>query len=83
MYFELLQSGKKKHNGYWRTEIFDFVLRRRQQQPNEMEYAEFLLNFRFVQYSVRTLSCWLPLPGGYEFADADVTQSIEDEIYIS
>ena len=36
-----------------------------------MEYAEFLLNFRFVQYSVRTLSCWLPLPGGYEFAEAN------------
>ena len=36
VYFELLQSGKKKQNGYWRTEIFDFVLRRMQQQPDEL-----------------------------------------------
>ena len=36
VYFELMQSGKKKHNGYWRTEIFDFVLRRMQQQPDEV-----------------------------------------------
>ena len=36
VYFELMQSGKKKQDGYWRTEIFDFVLRRMQQQPDEL-----------------------------------------------
>ena len=47
--------------------------------PTKWSMRNFLFKVGIVLYSIRTLSCWLPLPGGYEFANTDVTQSIRKE----